>query len=278
MAHPADPPPLQGGVEKKSIERDQPKAYCEEFSRAVDFTQGSLEVMPKAGQGNRDFCMAPRESWTLLGEDRGRCCFFAPREWKVKIPPLPPGIDVVDPGPDRRPGPTIPGGTGTGVGTGKPPIGKPPAPPGIDPSDFRLTVDRCFAWKAPHFRSVDWRAFKPPSGWQPPSEYERAFPQMIYAVEHAMRMDAAAFGPPPNREREAAYLTGWLSHCLGASGVLPYYDPRVSFARFLRTQQPPLSATSLRKRQTDFNLGYRNYPLPPFRDRNSDGSPQQTDR
>ena len=34
--------------------------------------------MPKARQGRTDFCLAPVPDWQLVGEDRGRCCFYRP--------------------------------------------------------------------------------------------------------------------------------------------------------------------------------------------------------
>ena len=67
--------------------------------------------MPKAGGGGPipqgrpipEYCLAPKPNWTLLGEDRNHCCFFAPSEWEVKIPPLPGNIQEDKRPPDRRP-------------------------------------------------------------------------------------------------------------------------------------------------------------------------------
>jgi hypothetical protein len=46
--------PLKGGVEHSEHER-QREAYCERYAANVDLFEGTLQVMPKAGQGNRDF-------------------------------------------------------------------------------------------------------------------------------------------------------------------------------------------------------------------------------
>jgi hypothetical protein len=85
-------PPLRGGVKKSDRDRGQREGYCEGYGASINPFEGRLQVMPKAAQGNRDFCWAPRPNWKLLGEDRDHCCFFAPRDWMVKIPPLPGGV------------------------------------------------------------------------------------------------------------------------------------------------------------------------------------------
>ena len=96
-------PPLRGGVEKSDRPPGQREGYCERYSASINPYEGQLQVMPKAGQGNRDFCLAPRPTWRLLGEDRNRCCFFAPRDWVIKIPPLPGNVQENQPPPGRRP-------------------------------------------------------------------------------------------------------------------------------------------------------------------------------
>jgi hypothetical protein len=101
-------PPLRGGVEKSDRDRGQGEGYCERYGASINPFEGRLQVMPKAGQGNRDFCLAPRPNWTLLGEDRNHCCFFAPRDWVVKVPPLPGKVQKEQPPPDRRPAPPSP--------------------------------------------------------------------------------------------------------------------------------------------------------------------------
>jgi pimeloyl-ACP methyl ester carboxylesterase len=118
-------PPLKGGVEHSEHER-QREAYCERYANSIDPFEGRLQVMPKAGQGNRDFCLAPRPNWTLLGEDRNYCCFFAPRDWAIKIPPLPGNVQKEQTPPKRRPPPNDPQAYPT-------PRPKPPFPPADQP-------------------------------------------------------------------------------------------------------------------------------------------------
>jgi hypothetical protein len=110
-------PPLQGGVERSEpyrppSTRPAPReAYCERYAASVAQLSGGIHVMPKAGGGGPlpqgrpipEYCLAPNSNWTLLGEDRNRCCFFAPSEWEVKIPPLPGNIQEDKRPPDRRP-------------------------------------------------------------------------------------------------------------------------------------------------------------------------------
>lgn len=100
-------PPLQGGVERSERER-QRAGYCARYAASVNPFEGTLQVMPKAGQGHRDLCVAPRSHWTLLGEDRNYCCFFAPRDWVGKIPPLPGSVLQDQPPRDRQPFPPSP--------------------------------------------------------------------------------------------------------------------------------------------------------------------------
>lgn len=110
-------PPLQGGIERTEpyrppTNRPAPReGYCERYAASVAQLSGRIQVMPKAGGGGplpqgrpiQEYCMAPNSNWTLLGEDRNHCCFFAPSEWEVKIPPLPGHIQEDKRPPDRRP-------------------------------------------------------------------------------------------------------------------------------------------------------------------------------
>lgn len=114
------PPPLQGGVEQWEPERPQApgrpaprQAICESYAASVAQRSGRIQDMPKAGGGPgplpqggpiREYCLAPNANWTLLGEDRNYCCFFAPNEWTPKFP-LPGNIQKDQPIPDRRPSP-----------------------------------------------------------------------------------------------------------------------------------------------------------------------------
>lgn len=112
-------PPLQGGVEHWEPERPQPpgrppprQALCEGYAASVAQLSGRIQVMPKAGGGPgplpqgrpiEEYCLAPNPNWTLLGEDRNYCCFFAPSEWTPKFPPLPGNIQKNQEVPNRRP-------------------------------------------------------------------------------------------------------------------------------------------------------------------------------
>ena len=121
LTHAADSgesrPPLQGGVERSEpyrppSNRPAPReAYCERYAASVAQLSGRIQIMPKAGGGGPlpqgrpipEYCLAPNSNWTLLGEDRNHCCFFAPSEWEVKIPPLPGNIQEDKRPPERRP-------------------------------------------------------------------------------------------------------------------------------------------------------------------------------
>jgi hypothetical protein len=111
-------PPLQGGVERSEPYRPNPtnrsaprEGYCERYAASVAQLSGRIQIMPKAGGGGPipqgrpipEYCLAPNSKWTLLGEDRNHCCFFAPSEWEVKIPPLPGNVQETKRPPDRRP-------------------------------------------------------------------------------------------------------------------------------------------------------------------------------
>jgi hypothetical protein len=104
VANTAEPrPPLKGGVEKSDRER-QREGYCARYADSYDSSESTLEVMPKGGR-TPGYCQAPRPNWTLLGEEGNYCCFFAPRDWVIKVPPLPGNITQDQPLPDRRPTP-----------------------------------------------------------------------------------------------------------------------------------------------------------------------------
>lgn len=94
-------PPLKGGVEKSDRER-QREGYCARYADSVDPFEGTLQVMPKGGRAP-GYCQAPRPNWTLLGEEGNYCCFFAPRDWVIKVPPLPGNITEDQPLPKRKP-------------------------------------------------------------------------------------------------------------------------------------------------------------------------------
>lgn len=78
--------PIQGG-----ISHDEPPPggltseptwtgpICGQYATRIDPLRGRMHVVPKViGGGRPPRCEPPRESWKVLGEDRGRCCYFAP--------------------------------------------------------------------------------------------------------------------------------------------------------------------------------------------------------
>jgi hypothetical protein len=112
-------PLLEGGVKQSepyrpNVPPGRPaprEAICERYAAAVAQQSGRIQVMPKAGGGGplpqgrpiAEYCLAPNPNWTLLGEDRNSCCFFAPNEWVAKIPPLPGNVQENKEPPNRRP-------------------------------------------------------------------------------------------------------------------------------------------------------------------------------
>jgi hypothetical protein len=102
-------PPLKGGVQKEERippDRPQSEAICDRYKDKVDPFTGKLQIMPKASAGGpiphggpaQMICSPPKPNWTLLGEDRNYCCYFAPHDWAIKPPPEPGKRSPVYPG------------------------------------------------------------------------------------------------------------------------------------------------------------------------------------
>ena len=92
-------PPLKGGAkywEPEGVKRpplkgrvEQSEGICDRYGADINPFEGRLHVVPKTGQGRRDYCYVSFPNWRLLGEAGNYCCYFAPNEWVPKIPPTP---------------------------------------------------------------------------------------------------------------------------------------------------------------------------------------------
>jgi len=101
VVRPAEQRPLlKGGVEHEETrpESGQSEGICAPYFADVSPLDGQPQLVPKTGQGSKDYCYVSFPNWRLLGEDGNYCCYFAPRDFVIKRPPVP----------GRRP-PVLPG-------------------------------------------------------------------------------------------------------------------------------------------------------------------------